>query len=129
MNLANHTTTSWGAGAPSTKQGSSGEKTRFNGFSNIIYIFNSSSSSQAVPRSVLLGPLSALEIEKTAERTIIHNATSHIDLQILTKVLNMSKLQNRLHQRVPIQSDTVVHGMSSFEIQLLMTTGRIRITW
>ena len=28
-NMANHTATSWGAGAPSTKQGSLGEKTHF----------------------------------------------------------------------------------------------------
>ena len=32
MNMANHTTTSWGAGAPSTKQGLLNEKTHFNGF-------------------------------------------------------------------------------------------------
>ena len=32
MNVADHTATSWGAGAPSTKQGPLGERAHFNGF-------------------------------------------------------------------------------------------------
>ena len=36
--MANHTATSWGAGTPSTKQRSLGEKTHFYGFRYIGYI-------------------------------------------------------------------------------------------
>ena len=39
------------------------------------------------------------------------SATSHIELEFLTKFLNMSKLQNRLYQSLPL------HTSSSFRLE------------
>ena len=65
--MANHTATSWGAGTPSTIQGSLGEKTHFHGFSyiGISYIMlkidkTGVSTSKSVYIRMFLPPLASV---------------------------------------------------------------------
>ena len=113
MNLADHTATTWGAGAPRTKQESLGEKTHFSVLLTVsatkgsimlkidstgvsasirvlLWVFTVYMGSQAMSFPVFsLGLLSSSFCIKNGENSEKTNhmvsATSHIELEFLTK--------------------------------------------
>ena len=115
---ANHTATSWGTGPPSTKQGKLGNRTRFTGFRQSIILLNSKKTRvstckrvyfqkflQSLGSVVAAAPMFLLVLALFCRSTCqfrgnseksnhLLSATSHIELEFLTKFLKMSKLPN-----------------------------------
>ena len=109
--MTDPTATSWGAGSPSTKQGQLGNRTHFTGFRYLRSVASVVSATSMFLLVLALCCRSTCQFRGNSEkRNHMLSATSKVELEVLTKFRNMSKLRIRLislYQRVLLQN--IIH--------------------